>query len=49
MEYALKKTIEAPGFIIRVHSPIISAEERKRRMQSIHRSAERLLKKVPTR
>lgn len=46
MEYTLKKTIEGDGFIIRVHSPIISDEERKRRMKAIQKSAENLLKKV---
>ncbi len=47
MEYTLKKTIESPGFIIRVHSPVISEEERRRRMKAIYKSAEKLLKKVP--
>ena len=47
MEYTLKKTIENPGFIVRVHSPVISAEEKKTRMEAIHKAAERLLKKVP--
>lgn len=48
MEYILKKTIESPGFIIRVHSPVISSEERKARMKAIHMAAEKILKKVPT-
>lgn len=47
MEYRLTKTIESPGFIIRVHSPVISEEERKRRMKAIHKAAENLLRKVP--
>lgn len=47
MEYELKKTIESPGFIIRVHSPVISTEERKTRMKAIRKAAEKLLKKVP--
>lgn len=46
MEYILKKTIESPGFIIRVHSPVITTEERTRRMKAIHNAAEKLLKKV---
>jgi hypothetical protein len=46
MEYTLKKTIESPGFIIRVHSPVISAEEHTKRMKAIHKAAENLLKKV---
>ena len=48
MEYTLKKTIESPGFIIRVYSPVISEDERKRRMKAIHKAAENLLRKVPT-
>lgn len=48
MEYKLKKTIEGDGFIIRVHSPIITTEERDKRMKAIHKAAENLLKKVVT-
>ena len=44
MEYQLKKTIESEGFIVRVHNPIISEEERNRRMKTIHKAAENLLK-----
>ena len=43
MEYKLKKTIETPDFIVRVHSPVISDEERNKRMKSIRKAAERLL------
>lgn len=46
MEYQLKKTIESPGFIVRVHSPVLTPEERSRRMKAIHKSAEMLLKNV---
>jgi ribosome recycling factor len=46
MEYTLKKTIESDNFIIRVYSPVISEEERKRRMKEIYKAAENLLKKV---
>lgn len=46
MDYTLTKTIESPGFIIRVHSPAISSDERKARMKAIHKAAENLLKKV---
>lgn len=49
MEYRIKTTIESPNCIIRVHSPVITEEERKRRMVSIHKAAENLLKKVPAR
>lgn len=48
MEYILKKTIESSGYIIRVHSPVVSAEERIKRMKAISKAAENLLKKVPT-
>lgn len=47
MEYTLNKTIESSNFIIRVHSPIISSEERNKRMKAIHKAAENLMKKVP--
>lgn len=46
MEYTHKKTIETPDFIIRVHSPVISLEERNRRMKAIHRASEKLLQEV---
>ena len=49
MEYTHKKTIEDQGFIIRVHCPIISPEERAKRMQAIHKAAENLMKKVHAR
>ena len=48
MEYRLNKTIESPGFIIRVHSPVISEDEHNRRMKAIHKAAENLLRKVKT-
>ena len=48
MEYKHVKTIEAPGYVIRVHSPIISEEERDRRMKAIYKAAENLLKKAAT-
>lgn len=46
MEYKHIKTIESPGFIVRVHSPIISDEERHKRMKSVHKAAENIMKKV---
>lgn len=48
MEYRLNKTIESPGFIIRVHSPVISSEERNRRIKAIHKATENLMRKVKT-
>lgn len=47
-EYTLVKTIESHDCIIRVHSPAISEEERKKRLKIIHKAAENLLKGVPT-
>ena len=47
MEYKLTKTIESANFIIRVHSPVIDSEERKKRMKAIHKATEDLMKKVP--
>lgn len=46
MEYTLKQTIESPGFIVRIHIPNISKEERSRRMKAIHKAAEALLKEA---
>ena len=48
MEYKLTKTIEGDGFTVRVHSPIITPEERDKRMKAIRKAAENLLKKVVT-
>lgn len=42
-EYILKKEIKSPQAVIRVFSPIITAEERARRMKAIHKAAARLL------
>jgi hypothetical protein len=46
MEYTHTRTIESPGFVIRVFSPVISPEERARRMKAIHKAAENLMKEV---
>ena len=54
MEYTHVKTIEYPGaagscgFVIRVHRPVISEEERAKRMKAIYKAAENLLKKAAT-
>ena len=42
--YAEPKTIEFPNAVIKVYSPILTDEERKRRMEQIAKSAERILK-----
>ena len=46
MEYTLAKTIESHDCTIRVHIPIISDDERKKRLKAIHKATENLLKKV---
>ena len=40
------KTFEFPGVVVRVYSPELTEEERKIRMNAIHKKAESLLKKV---
>ena len=42
--YQEPKTIELPGAVVKVYSPILTEEERRRRMEAIAKSAERLLK-----
>lgn len=42
--YNEPKTFEFPGAVIKVYSPILTEEERKRRMAQIAKSAEMLLK-----
>lgn len=41
--YSEPKTFELPGAVVKVYSPILTEEERKRRMAQIAKSAERLL------
>lgn len=43
--YTEAKTITYPGIVARVYSPILTEEERQRRMTQIAKSAERLLTK----
>ena len=43
-KYSEPKTIELEGCIAKVYFPILTEEERKRRMERIAKSAERLLK-----
>ena len=40
------KTIHFPGMTVRVYRPILTEEERARRMAAIHKQAAKLLKKV---
>jgi hypothetical protein len=42
--YSEPKTFTYPGIVAKVYSPILTDEERKRRMARIAKSAERLLK-----
>ena len=42
--YSEPKTMTYPGVIAKVYSPILTEEERKRRMTQIAKAAERLLK-----
>lgn len=46
--YKEVREMEFPGLIARVHIPDISPEERAKRMKSIHKAAESLLKSVET-
>ena len=43
-KYSEPKTFEFPGAKVKVYSPILTEEERERRMAQIAKSAERLLK-----
>lgn len=42
--YSEPKTFNYPNAVVKVYSPILTEEERKRRMDAIAKSAERLLK-----
>ena len=41
--YSESKTLHYPGAIVKVSSPILTEEERKRRMEQIAKAAERVL------
>ena len=43
-KYLEPKTFTYPDAVVKVYSPILTEEERQRRMESIAKSAERLLK-----
>lgn len=45
-EYELKKVFTSEKAVVRVFSPIITEEERKKRMGQIRKEAEKLLKAV---
>lgn len=42
-KYEFDRTIETPSATIRIHRPIISEEERNRRLKGIHDAAAQLL------
>ena len=42
--YSEPKTFNYPNAVVKVYSPILTETERKRRMEAIAKSAERLLK-----
>lgn len=44
--YKEPKTIEFENMVVRVHRPILTEAEQKRRMKQIYKSAETLLKEV---
>jgi hypothetical protein len=44
--YMEAKTMHFPGMIVRVYRPILTEEERARRMAAIHKEAANLLRKV---
>ena len=42
-EYIHTKTIESPGFIVRVFQPVLTEEERAKRMKRIEEAAAKLI------
>lgn len=42
-KYMEPKVIHYPGAVVKVYSPILTDEERKKRMENIAKSAEKLL------
>ena len=45
-EYIHTKTIEFPGMVARIFSPVLTDEERNRRMKTIEKAASNLMKEV---
>ena len=45
-QYQLEKTIQFPDMTVRVYRPILTEQERARRMAAIHKEAARLLKSM---
>ena len=46
MEYLHTKTIKSESAIVRVFSPILTEEERTKRMKAIHKAAAALIKET---
>lgn len=42
--YILNKTIETPGAIVRVYSPVLEPEQKAARLKRIHKAAADLIK-----
>lgn len=45
-EYRLKTTIQLPGMTARVFSPVLTEEERNKRLTQIHNASAELLKTI---
>ena len=44
--YIFEKTIEFPGMVARIFRPVLTEEEKNKRMQKIHKASSNLLKEV---
>ena len=45
-EYVHTKTIEFPGMVARIFSPVLTETEKNKRMKAIHKASSNLLKEV---
>ena len=45
-EYVLTKTLTFPGMVARIYSPVLTEEERNRRLEAIKTASANLLKEV---
>lgn len=44
--YSLERTIEFPNMKVRIFRPVLTNEERTKRMQNIHKASSNLMKEV---
>ena len=44
--YTLERTIEFPNMIARIFRPVLTTEEKSKRMQNIHKASSNLMKEV---